>query len=221
MTEQARFCVKCGAGLTEGTRFCTACGAAVTTVAAPGSSTTPDPVAAPEPLAAPASTPDPQPTPPAASGERVLGLIPNAVLNSGFLGVGSKPYVLVLTDRRVIFAFVTKEMTKKMVTDAREGAKAEGKGFFGQWGAQLGAFAAFSQRYYEMTPDQTLAETAESFAIDRSTIVKAKIVHGTMDENGAESPDRLIIKTTGKKYRLTLRGGTGQAREALIAAAMI
>lgn len=137
------------------------------------------------------------------------------------MGLAGKPYTLVFTDRRVIFAFITKQMMKDMVESARADAKAEGKGFFGQWGAQLGAYSRFAQRYFEMSPGQTLSETPENFAIDRGSIKKAKIKVGVTDENGAGSVDHLVIKTADKKYVLLLGAGTSQAKKALIEAALI
>ncbi len=210
MTTQARFCTKCGTELAEGARFCTSCGEPVADA----------PVAAQVEAPATAETAAPQPTAPASS-EHVHAIIPNTTLASGFLGMKSTAYVLVLTDRRIVFAHTTKEMLKQAVTDARDSAKAGGKGFFGQWGAQLGAYAALAQRYLELPPEQTLAETPENFAIDRANIQSAKLRAGHVDEDGQQSSDRLIIKAEGKKYTLTLQSGTRQAKEALIAAALI
>ena len=158
---------------------------------------------------------------PAEAAERVISLIPNATLKSGFMGLAGKPYTLVLTDRRVIFAFITKQMMKDMVEGARSEAKAEGKGFFGQWGAQLGAYSKFAQRYFEMTPEQSLSETPENFAVERTAIKKAKVKVGRTDENGASSIDELVIKTADKKYVLLLGAGSAQAKKALIEAALI
>ena len=216
MSGQARFCTKCGAGLVEGTRFCTSCGTPVVAEPAP-----PAPPVAPAPTA-PQAPAAPAPAAPSAStGEHVHAVIPNATLKAGLLGVKSKPYILVLTDRRVLFVQITKAMMKQLVIDARDEAKADGKGFFGQWGAQLTAYSAFAQRYLAMPPEQTLAETPGNFAIERTTIQKAKLKSGTMDENGNSSADRLTIKTAEKKYSIDLGSGIRQAKEALIAAEMI
>ncbi len=182
------------------------------------------PPVAPAPIAyTPPAAVAPGPVAPArgGTGEPVHAIIPNTTLKSGFMGVKSKQHTLILTDRRVIFAQITTAMMKQLVADARDGAKSEGKGFFGQWGAQLGAYSVWSERYLEMPPDQALAESEGNFAIERSTITKTsvKTSHG-FDEN-TTSTDRVIIKTTGKKYDITLGSGTGQAKQALTAAGMI
>ncbi len=198
MSGQARFCTKCGTELAGGGRFCTKCGAEAT-------------------VAPPVET-----VAPPVSSEHIHGLIPNAVLKGGFLGIAGKPYILVLTDKRIIFAHVTKEMMKQAVTDARDEAKAGGKGFFGQWGAQLGAYSTIAQRLAETPPDQILTETPENFSLERGDIVSAKLKAGHTDDQGGSSPDRLIIKATDKrKYNLMLSAGMRQAKEALVAAALI
>lgn len=155
------------------------------------------------------------------TGERVLAVIPNATLKGGFMGMSSKAGTLVLTERRVIFAHTTSQMMKQLVADARDGAKADGKGFFGQWGAQLGAYAAFAQRYLEMDPNATLAESPENLAIENAAIRKAQVKVGVDDQNGAPGTDKLVVKTDAGKTVWTLGSGAGQAKQALIAAGLI
>lgn len=155
------------------------------------------------------------------TGEAVYAVIPNATLRAGFLGVKTRQYTLILTDRRIIFAQITMAMMKQLVAEARDGAKSEGKGFFGQWGAQLTAYSAFAERYLEMPPEQTLSEAADNFAIERSTITKTSTkTREPHDDNGV-STDHLVIKTTGKKYDIMLGSGKGQAKQALDAAGML
>jgi hypothetical protein len=205
MSGHVKFCTGCGSALTENAQFCTACGNAV--VAAPVAT----PVA---PTASTAAAVGSQAT------ERVLSVIPNTTLKSGFMGLGSKAGNLVLTDRRIIFAHMTSQMMKDMVAGARDEAKADGKGFFGQWGAQLSAYSAFAQRYLEMDPEATLAETPENLAIENASIRKAQIKKGVQDENGTPGTDKLIIKTDAGKTVWTL-GSSSQAKQALIAAGLI
>lgn len=220
MEVQARFCTGCGSPLLAGARFCTGCGtAAVMVPAAPMPVTPPAAVPpapeAPAPAASPTAPIAAQPT------ERVLAVIPNATLKGGFMGMASKAGTLVLTERRVVFAHTTSQMMKQLVTDARDGAKADGKGFFGQWGAQLGAYAAFAQRYLEMDPNVALAESPENLAIENAAIRKAQVKVGVDDQNGAPGTDKLVIKTDGGKTVWTLGSGAGQAKQALIAAGLI
>lgn len=153
--------------------------------------------------------------------EAMISMIPNAMLRAGFMGVKTKPYILVLTARRIIFARVTNEMLKQAVAQARDGAKSEGKGFFAQWGAQLSAYSDLASRYLVTPPEQILHENPDNFAVDRSTILKAKFRIGSTDENGADTSDRLILKTTDKKYTIVLNAGISSAKQALSAAGML
>jgi hypothetical protein len=81
----------------------------------------------------------------------------------------------VVTSRRMIFAQETNEMSKNAVEMARQQAKAEGKGFFGQWSDQLKASFNYSQRYLTMEPSAILSETQGNFAVDNSTISEIKL----------------------------------------------
>lgn len=153
--------------------------------------------------------------------EAVRAVIPNATLKAGFLGVKSRQYTLILTDQRVIFAQITTAMMKQLVADARDGAKSEGKGFFGQWGAQLSAYSAFAEGYLAMPPEQALSEAPDNFAIERSTITKTATKTRHTGDDSDIATDYLVIKTTGKKYDITLGSGLGQAKQALAAASIL
>lgn len=222
---QAKFCTACGTALAPGARFCTGCGAqapatgvsAEVQAAAPASPPQPPPSAA-----TPAEAPAPAMSVPYTGGEHVFSVIPNAMLQAGFMGVKTKPYILVLTERRIIGVFITNQRMKQLVLDARDMAKSEGKGFFGQWGSQLGAYSALAESYLTMPPEQALAEATENFAIERSTITKTKLKTGTGDyESGASGNEYLIIKTPDKKYKFMLGAGRNQAKKALLEAELI
>ncbi|MCC6028835.1 MAG: hypothetical protein LM591_01665 [Candidatus Korarchaeum sp.] len=68
-------------------------------------------------------------------------------------------YAAVITTRKMIFAQITKDMVKRATEEARQKAKAEGKGFLGQWSAQLGASFGYARRYLNMEPSDILSET--------------------------------------------------------------
>ncbi len=61
-------------------------------------------------------------------------------------------YTGVVTNQRLIFAQMTNEMIKAAAQQSRDQAKAEGKGFLGQWGDQLKATWLYSQKYLTMPP---------------------------------------------------------------------
>lgn len=153
--------------------------------------------------------------------ETAIAMIPNAMLRAGFLGVKTKPFVVIFTEQRIIFARITNDMLKQAVADARDGAKSEGKGFFGQWGAQLSAYSDLASRYLEMPAEQILHENPDNFAVDRASVKKVKLKAGTTDENGGDTSDRLILKATDRTYTVVLNGGLGPAKKALATAGLI
>ena len=208
-----RFCTACGTPLAEGHAFCTACGAPVPSPAPQAEPAPPAaPVAAPPaPVAAPAPQPAPQP---AAPGERILAVLGNLTQTGGFMGMKAKTYSIIITDWRLIFAELTKERITAMVNQARDAAKAEGKGFFGQWGAQLGTSFNYHEVYWQMAPEAALAETPGNFAIDRRAIQSVKFKAGMMDDEGHSSPDQIVIKTTSGKHTLQVNGSLGSVKEA-------
>jgi len=186
MPRSSRFCSSCGAETGAGDAFCTACGAPLQPAAPEAASPAPTPVAAP-----------------AANGEQVLSVIGGLTLVAGFMGLKQKLYTLVITDRRLIFAELTKEKVTATVNAARESAKAEGKGFFGQWGAQLKSSASYSEAYWQMSPDAALAETPGNWAVERSQYQGAKFRMGTTDEN-TNTPDMLTIKASTGKWKFNV-----------------
>ena len=186
---EPRFCGACGGLLQDGEAFCTTCGAP--SAAEVASATVPE--AAPAPTATPAG------------GEQILAVVPKLTLVGGFLGLKQKTYTLVITDRRLVFAEFTTERATAMVNAARDGAKADGKGFFGQWGAQLKSTAGYQDVYWQMSPDAALAETPDNWAIERSEYQGAKFRRGASDEN-TSNPDVLKIKAASGKYKFHISG---------------
>jgi hypothetical protein len=79
-------------------------------------------------------------------------------------------YSGVLTNQRVIFAQMTSEMLTRAAQEARDQAKAEGKGFWGQWSDQLKGTFGYTKKYLTMPPQAILAETPGNFALNNNTI---------------------------------------------------
>jgi len=194
MSSSSRFCGACGAQAGAGDAFCTACGA-------PLQGASPEP-AAPSP--APAS---------AATGEEILAVIGGLTLVAGFMGLKQKSYTLIITDRRLVFAELTKEKVTATVNAARDSAKAEGKGFFGQWGAQLKSSGSYSEAYWRMSPEAALAETPGNWAVERSQYQGAKFRMGATDED-TSTPDVLTIKAATGKWKFNVSGSLGAVKKA-------
>lgn len=194
MSSSSRFCSSCGAEAGAGDAFCTSCGAPLQ--AAAPEATSPAPAAAP-----------------AASGEQILSVVGGLTLVGGFMGLKQKPYTLIITDRRLIFAELTKDKVTATVNAARDSAKAEGKGFFGQWGAQLKSSGSYSEAYRQMSPDAALAETPGNWAVERSQYQGAKFRMGVTDEN-TSTPDVLTIKASTGKWKFNVSGSLGSVKKA-------
>lgn len=110
----------------------------------------------------------------------------------------------VLTGQRLIFAQMTGDMIKAAVKQAREQAKAEGKGFFGQWADQLKASASYAQRYYSMDASAALSETQGNFAIQNNSVseIKLKLKDSKNQANSREF--EMEIKSSSGKYKFRM-----------------
>jgi hypothetical protein len=209
-----RFCSNCGAQLNATANFCASCGKQVQKNV---ESDQPRPVRASAVPAAPASpyappAAQPVPAPPAAASalaqETTHLVLAGAARHSGFLGFKVESFIIVFTDRRIIFALQTSQMMQENIRRARQEAEQQGKGFFGKWGAQLGA--NYGQQYWQLPPQQILAEQPGNFAIhcEHLRAIRMREDHG--DENST-STYTLEFDTTAGKHKF--RFGSLRIRE--------
>lgn len=177
------YCENCGAQLDPNPKFCTVCGKPlnnpvtnVQPMSAPPQYYSPPSYSAPPPPPPPPMQPSmyqqppqvqPAPSAPSYGSEAVIGVI---MLKKPKSFGRADACTGVLTNQRFIFAQLTSEMFTAAAQQARDQAKAEGKGFFGQWGDQLKATFAYGQRYLRMQPDAIIAETPGNFALYNNTI---------------------------------------------------
>jgi hypothetical protein len=131
--------------------------------------------------------------------ETVLGVIPDARIKTGMFK--SENWALVVTDQRLLGARISDELLKHVVEQARAQAKASGSGFFGQWGAQLKAGFAMSQRYYAMPPAAILAETPGNWALCPGQVSSIKVQRSSRSGGDEVEIDclRITIETPGGK----------------------
>jgi len=163
---------------------------------------TPPPAPANVPLAA-AYTPSEEP---------IVGLLGGLGLQKGMFK--SETYNLVVTTERLIFAELTSAMVNAQAQLGKEQAKAEGKGFFKQWGAMLSANNAILERYNAMPIADMLRESPNNFTVPLSQISKARVISGSSDDDSS-SPDQLVIHA-GRKMKFTLKGtSAGQVKRTL------
>jgi len=179
------FCPACGREVRSDVNFCPNCGASLKTFAQPTApppvspmptySPPPPPVAyqpVPQPWVAPQPMPQQWVAP--SYGERAVGVIDGVKQYKSFGRLDA--FTLVLTTHRMIVARLTGDVMKSATAMATEQAKAQGKGFFGQWAAGLGqSFGGYARRYLQMEPGSILAETPGNFAIDNNSISEIKL----------------------------------------------
>jgi hypothetical protein len=84
-------------------------------------------------------------------------------------------WTAVITNSRLIFAQMTSQMINDAVAQARSQAKADGKGFWGQWSDQLGASFGYARKYLDMAPSAILSETLGNFAVDNYGVSEVKL----------------------------------------------
>ena len=192
------YCENCGSQVNPNAKFCGNCGAARNQAAttkppvnaqptqpkrerlsyySPPSPTSTPPPSPPQPVMQTSTVQAPvrmQPAPvtPQAGSEATVGVILFRKPKS--LGRWDT-YTGVMTSQRLIFAQMTSEMLKVAVQQSRDQAKAEGKGFFGQWSDQLKATWGYSQRYLTMPPSAILTETPGNFELYNNTISEIKV----------------------------------------------
>jgi hypothetical protein len=158
-------------------------------------------------------------TPDSAPQERIFAVVGNLTHLGGFMGTKQKAFSLIITDRRIVFAELSRETIAELVREARDDAKAEGKSLLGRLGAQSRASSHYHERYWQIHPDMALGESPENFAIERAAIKKVKFKTGTVDETHSQS-DQVTIKTTSGKYKLQVNGSLSAAKEAFRAAGL-
>jgi len=148
--------------------------------------------------------------------ERIASVIPLVRKPKSF--GRSDTYTLVLTDSRMVFAELTGDMMKQAAMEAQQKGKEEGKGFFARWGDQFKATMTFSERYWQMSPDEALAENPRNYAVQNSSVKKIKV--STKDESrGSDDAGRsyteLKIEAGAGKFEFRVDGQARPIKEAL------
>ncbi len=99
---------------------------------------------------------------------------------------------------------MTSEMMKAAAQQAREQAKAEGKGFFGQWSDQLKATYGYSRRYLAMAPSAILAETLGNFEVGNAAISEIRLRERLRREDQGVYEFEVQIHSAAGKYEFVM-----------------
>lgn len=198
MVAQARFCSNCGSPLAPGNRFCAKCGA-------PAQAAPAGPVPPPTPL-------PPQPAqvvqvvvPAPAAAEPIVGII-SLQRRKGFMGAGVETFTMIVTPQRLAMGLLSDQTMKEAVAAARDQAKAEGKGFFGQMGAQMGWLKVLYRRYMETPVDVSLAQAPGSYVILNQEVRSIRVQDPALVQFGPTARDdnnrsEMTIETAAGKQK--------------------
>jgi hypothetical protein len=114
-------------------------------------------------------------------------------------------YALIITERRAIFCHITGDMVNKAIKESQEKAKAEGKGFWDQWGAQLDTSSFYTEKYKRMSPEEAIREQPDNFALEHGEI--SKVVLWQKTEPGNQLLNRIFWEV---EFRVS--AGEGEVR---------
>ena len=155
---------------------------------------------------------------PASAGEPIVGII-GLQRRTGFMGMGVETFNMIVTPQRLAFVAVSNEVMKEAVNTAREQARAAGKGFFGQMGAQLAWMDVLFARYQAAPVDVTLAQSPGSFLFLNQQVSSIRlkdppIVRIGMGSGNDQQNTRteIVIEAGGGKHKFELL--TMKARDA-------
>ncbi len=135
------------------------------------------------------------------------------------LGMFRSAYAaLVLTDRRLIYAFVTRQMTDDAIKKAGEKAKAEGKGLFGRMGATMTASADLLRDFVSMDPEEVMALNPDNFAIPVDSVTRARLDRISKKDHEGDYHGESIelhVETPQRKLKLTINFMTSTPEDIL------
>jgi hypothetical protein len=155
-------------------------------------------------------------TPPVAPAEPIVAIIPALGKRTGFLGMGVDNYSLLLAPARMVFAHFTNRMMQEAVATARAEAKGQGRGFFGQWAAQLAWLDVLCRQYQQLPVDTILAQYPGSFFIPNAQVRRVRVEQPYADDDEPTPKPELTVEATAGKFTFTLSGmSMGDARRAL------
>jgi hypothetical protein len=197
------FCTNCGSMIGENSRYCGKCGAPAF-VEGQGAQNLGPPSYPPQngypPPAYPPAGPYPAKPYQNVNAETILGIVPLRQMKS--LG-RFDPYAGVVTNYRLILAQLTKQMINESVTNARNQAKAQGKGYMGQVSSQMREYSSgYITRFLRMTPALILSETPGNFELSNASIaeIRVRLSGSSMDDDSPRSEYDVSIFCGSLRY---------------------
>ena len=199
------YCSNCGNKILDNDKFCNNCGAQTRPVNPP----TQPRNAPPPPPTSTFRNPPPPPPPqtysqPQSIGETIVTTVSNFQKPKSFGRWDA--YIILATTQNLLLIQLTADMVNRSIKEAQEKAKAEGKGFWGQWGAQLGTSFDYAAKYSGWTKEQVLTEIPTTLVIPNSMVSKIELFSETNRDDYDQTVQRyeykLKIFTAGGKHEL-------------------
>ena len=162
--------------------------------------------------------------------EKVLEVVPVNWKKSMFK---SEPWVLIVTNQRMLFAKWTKELFDEAAKEREEETKEAGGGRFKQMISHATTGLTYYNKYLTMPPEEILKETPENFALTPSDVTNVTMKKGRSANRGTalikinigvgqsealESPNQIIIDTKTGRMIFEFNTSFGKAKDALSSA---
>jgi hypothetical protein len=148
--------------------------------------------------------------------EPVIGIIRGLAQQKGF---SARQYNLVVTQQGLVFARLTDQMLKAAVSQAKQEAKGQGRGVFGQLGAMARANAKLCERYYNMPVDMIIQETPDNFVIYPQQIKRVRVQIANAFDESNNTIDRLVIQA-GSRLVFQLKGTNARETKQILRQAL-
>ncbi|MCR3922666.1 MAG: hypothetical protein NUK65_09155 [Firmicutes bacterium] len=128
-------------------------------------------------------------------------MVLSATKKDGFLKASS--CFLIFSQDKIIVAILSKEMQNSESRKMQEQIKAEGKGFFKGAAAMMNFWSNFSNRYYDLSPEEILQEESSNFMIINNEVEKIVFKPADRNDNSGKSLGELVIFAQNNTIKTT------------------
>lgn len=152
------------------------------------------------------------------SNEQILTVLPSLSKKKGIFSLRRDNYTLVVTEKRLIFARLSKTLYKKQIADIKaimEKNKKNKVGFLSSMADRMTAYSNWFQRYYDMPIEEIITETSDNIVIEKEEIITLKVQQFMeVNEDSFQGKTRapiLILKTKTDKFKFVFGSGSNSS----------
>jgi len=146
--------------------------------------------------------------------EKISVVLPNLSKKKGMFSLRREYFTLILTERRMVFAKFTKELSKKQIHDVKQiiaDNKKNKTGFLTSMADRMFAYSHWFNRYETMGINEIINESSDNLVFNKNEVVSLKIlefmeVNEDSYQEKTQSPI-LVLKINNSKYRFLLNPG--------------